>query len=80
MRKQYLNFISGRFLGTNMDNVKKLLPTIGKILDKKKYAINISTIDNEVIFSVIDKKRVRRFKHTDSVTLIANINRHFHFA
>ncbi|HMF72312.1 MAG TPA: hypothetical protein VK616_12620 [Flavitalea sp.] len=60
----------------SMEYVSSLLPTLWKIIEKKGGAINVSTIDNELVVSIIGKKRIKRFKSADSHDLITNINQY----
>ena len=53
-----------------------LLPVLWKLIDKKKCAINVTSIDNELAVSVITRKHIKRFKNHDSKQLVSQLQ-HF---
>jgi len=60
-----------------MDSIRNLIPTLWQILDKKKCAINVTTIDNELTVSIIGKRRTKRFRNTNSSVVISELTRYF---
>jgi len=49
-----------------MDYTKRIIPILWKFLDKKRncsLSVNIATIDDELVVSIIDGKKIRRFKN-----------------
>jgi len=59
--------------GAYMDVMKEILPIVFKLVEKKKCAINVSKIDNEVVVNIIERFRTRCFKSADSQRLITNL-------
>jgi hypothetical protein len=75
MRQKILE--SGRLEQTFMDTIRTLIPTLWQILDKKKCAINVTTIENELTVSIIGKRRTKRFTNTNSSVVISELTRYF---
>lgn len=57
-----------------MDSITEILPILWKLVEKKKCAINVSKIDNEVVVNILGRFRKRCIKAADSVALISKIN------
>lgn len=61
-----------------MDYTKNIIPILWNFLDTRRnsfsVSINICTIDDEVIISIINPKEITRFKHTKNVNLVENLN------
>ncbi len=57
---------------------RELLPILWKLIDKKKCAINVASIDNELAVSVITRKHIKRFKNHDSKELISQLQHFLH--
>jgi hypothetical protein len=55
-------------------DIIKLIPSLWKLLENKKCAINVTTIDNALAVSIIKRKRIKkRFVNKDSLCLLADI-------
>lgn len=59
-----------------MQSIGDLIPLLWKILAKKKCAINVCTIDNEMTVSIIRKRKIKRFTGTDSFSLIPHLTQY----
>lgn len=59
-------------------DVIKIIPALWKLLEKKKCAINISNIDNELSVSIIRKGRVKRFVNESTELLLLDIKNYLH--
>lgn len=57
-----------------MDSITEILPILWKLVEKKKCAINVSKIDNEVVVNILGRFRKHCIKAADSVALISKIN------
>jgi hypothetical protein len=61
-----------------MDYTKNIIPILWNFLDTRRnsfsVSINICTIDDELIISIINPKEIKRFKHTKNVNLVENLN------
>lgn len=64
-----------------LDYTKNILPMLWDVIEKSKnilhISINIAKIDNELVVTVIDKKKLLRFKNSDSKKLIETIKAYF---
>lgn len=50
------------------------MPVLWQIIDKKKKcAVNVSTIDDKLTVSILFGRRTKRFTHTDSNILLAEL-------
>ncbi len=59
-----------------MQSIGNILPLLWQILAKKKCAINVCTIDNEMTVSIIRKRKIKRFVGTDSLSLIPDLTQY----
>ena len=53
-----------------------IMPLLWQFLDKHRrsyFSMNVATIDDELIVSIIHGKRIKRFKNTDGKNLIENL-------
>jgi hypothetical protein len=60
-----------------MDYTKSIIPILWKFLDKKKnfsLSMNIATIDGELVISIIDGARIRRFKNIGDQNFIESLS------
>ena len=57
-----------------MNNLSELLPCLWKLIEKKKCAINISKINNEIVVNVIKRFKTLSFKDADSGVLISKLD------
>lgn len=61
-----------------MDYTKNIIPILWNFLDTRRntfsVSINICNIDDEVVVSIINKNKIIRFKHTENVNLVENLN------
>lgn len=59
-----------------LDYTQSILPILWKFLDNCKHcsiSMNIAMIDDELIVSIINKKKIRRFKNPNSQELIKKL-------
>jgi hypothetical protein len=56
-----------------MDEVNTILPYLWKLIEKRKCAINVSRIDNEVVVNIIERFRKYQVKAADSMSLIPKL-------
>lgn len=59
-----------------MDCTKGILPILWKYLDKNRHcslSINVATIENELIISIINGNKIRRFKNMGARSLLENL-------
>lgn len=55
-------------------DILKLIPELWRLLVKGKYAINVTTIDNALVVSILKRKRIRkRFTNIDSSVVLSDI-------
>lgn len=61
-----------------MDYTKSIIPLLWKFLDKRKrpclISMNVYPNDNEWIISIINNRKIKRFKSTNNQNLIENIS------
>jgi len=61
-----------------MEYTKSILPILWNFLDTRRNAfslsINICKIDGELIISIINEKKITRFKNKESIQLAKNLN------
>lgn len=53
-----------------------LLPTLWKLVDIKKCAINVTSTDNQFAVSIITRKHIKRFMNKDCKELVSQLE-HF---
>lgn len=64
-----------------MEFIAGLKPLLWQILEKKKeYAINVSSLDNELTISILFGKKLKRFKNKNNNILLSEIKQYFKFA
>lgn len=54
-------------------DIKSLLPTLWRIIDRKKCAINIYTKDELTVITLLKSKRKKTFQNADSNTLLSQL-------
>ena len=60
----------------SMDYTKSIISILWKFLDRNKLgyiSANVSTIDDELVISIIDGKKIKRFKSRDRQSFIKNL-------
>lgn len=64
-----------------LDCTKNILPVLWDVIEKSKnirhISINIVKIDNELVVTVMGKKKTLRFKNADNKKLIDSIKSYF---
>jgi hypothetical protein len=61
--------------GDNMENVAEVVPFLWKLIEKnKKCSVNVTTKEDDIIVSILNGRRWRRFKSKTTDCLIANIS------
>jgi carbon storage regulator len=64
-----------------LDCTKSILPFLWEIIEKSKntlhISINIVKIDNELVITVVNKKKLLRFRDNDTKKLVKTIKEHF---
>ena len=62
---------------TAMDYTKSILPILWKFLDKCRrpcfVSMNVYTADNELVISIINSRKIRRFKSNDNSNLVEKL-------
>lgn len=60
-----------------IDYTQSIMPLLWKFLDKRRrpcfISMNVYTIDNELVISIIDKVKIRRFKSSNNQNLIEKL-------
>jgi hypothetical protein len=54
-------------------DISKLLPSVRKLMIKKKWAINIANIDEAIVISLIKQKKIKRFSNPDCGKLLLDV-------
>lgn len=54
-------------------DVINIIPALWDMLAKRKLAINVTNIDNELAVSIIGRRKIKRFKNKDSEILLSDI-------
>jgi hypothetical protein len=63
-----------RFL---MDSLFKVMPILFKLVENKKYSVNITKINNEIIVNIISPFKIRTFKDSDVSLINSKVKRYF---
>jgi hypothetical protein len=62
---------------TVFDYTKSILPLLWKFLDNRKrpcfISMNVYTANDELVISIIDNKKIKRFKSADNQSMIKNL-------
>lgn len=62
---------------STFDYTKSILPLLWKFLDKRKrpcfISMNVYTTNEGLVISIIDNKKIKRFKSSDKQSLIKNL-------
>ena len=59
-----------------IDSTKSIMAILWKFLDKNKngyVSANVSKMNDEVVISIIDRKKIKRFKSTNTELLLKNL-------
>lgn len=61
-----------------MDYTQSIMPILWKFLDKRRrpcfISMNVYTNDNELIISIINSRKIKRFRSRDNQTLIQKLS------
>lgn len=78
-KSRWMHTFSGNSMNkTAIDYTKAIIPLLWKFLDKCRrpcfVSLNVYMSDNEWIISIIDNRKIRRFKSSENPNLIENIS------
>jgi hypothetical protein len=60
-----------------MEFITAIKPIIWKIIDKKKkYAVNVSSLDNELTVSILSGRKTKRFTNKDSAIVLSQLEKY----
>ncbi len=71
-----------RKLGDQQMDIIHMIPALWDLMKRKKVAVNITNLDNELTISIIRKRnifgrrKITRFRHSNNNVLIADITRY----
>lgn len=67
--------------GDNMENVAKIMPLLWEVIGLNKgCSVNVTTKENEIIVSILNGRRWKRFKNNDALILMSDIRQSFSLA
>jgi hypothetical protein len=59
------------------DYTQSIIPILWKFLDKRRrpcfISMNVYKVDNNLVISIIDNKKIRRFKSSDNQNLVKKL-------
>lgn len=64
-----------------MENVTEIVPFLQQIIScKKKFAINVTNVENEITVSILKGNRWKRFTNKNPSIIMTDIRQSFHLA